>query len=140
MLIYKFLDIFFVVFHTSLILFNCFGWILKVTRKANLVTLLLTGFSWFVLGIFFGIGFCPLTEWHFRVLEKLGHYSLPNSYIKYLADRLTGLDFNPKLVDTSTAICFFTALIISIVVNKRTIFYAIKKGVQLFIRPNPSRK
>jgi len=138
MLIYKFLDIFFVVFHTSLILFNCFGWILKVTRKANLVTLLLTGFSWFVLGIFFGIGFCPLTEWHFRVLEKLGHYSLPNSYIKYLADRLTGLDFNPKLVDTSTAICFFTALIISIVVNKRTIFYAIKKGVQLFIRQNPS--
>ena len=56
------IDLFFVVFHTSLTLFNALGWIGYKTRKLNLVTLLLTGGSWFILGIFYGIGYCPLTE------------------------------------------------------------------------------
>ena len=66
---YKFLDIFFIVFHTSLIFFNLFGWIWKYTRRANLVALLLTGGSWFILGLYYGIGYCPFTEWHWEVLH-----------------------------------------------------------------------
>ena len=59
-------DIFFVVFHTALILFNMAGWIWKKTRLANLITLLLTGSSWLVLGLIVGsLGYCPLTDWHF---------------------------------------------------------------------------
>ncbi|MCD4791284.1 MAG: DUF2784 domain-containing protein, partial [Bacteroidales bacterium] len=77
---YKFLDTFFVVFHTALIIFNLFGWIWKPTRRLNLITLLLTGASWFILGIFYGIGYCPLTDWHWQVLHKLGIYDVPNSY------------------------------------------------------------
>ncbi|MBI5219369.1 MAG: DUF2784 domain-containing protein [Bacteroidia bacterium] len=116
---YKFLDIFFLVFHTLLIFFNLFGWIWKRTRKINLVTLLLTGLSWFALGIFYGIGYCPLTDWHWEVLHKLGRYDLPNSYTKYLADRITGLDFNARLADTMTAALFFVALAASLYVNIR---------------------
>ncbi len=115
----KFLDYFFLVFHFILILFNLFGWIWKSTRRLNLITLLLTGGSWFILGIFYGFGYCPFTDWHFRVLQKLGHHNLPNSYIKYITDRLTGLDFNAELVDTVTLVLFLLALVISIYIKIR---------------------
>ena len=117
---YKILDIFFVVFHSLLILFNLFGWIWRRTRIWNLVTLLLTGASWVLLGWIVGVpGYCPLTDWHFSVLEKLGRTDLPNSYVKYLADRITGLDFNSATVDKITLYAFLAALIISLVLNIR---------------------
>ncbi len=121
----KLLDLFFIVFHTILILFNLFAWIFRKTRKLNLIILSLTGASWFILGIFYGIGYCPLTDWHFNILGKMGYTGLPDSYIKYLADRLTGLNFNPGLVDRITIISFFIALAISVCLNIRD--YKIKK-------------
>lgn len=117
-MIWHILDIFFVVFHTSLIFFNLFGWILKRTRKMNLITLSLTGASWFFLGLVVGtLGYCPLTDWHFKTLEKLGKTDLPYSYTKYLADRLTGLDINASLIDNVTLYSFLAALVISIFFN-----------------------
>jgi hypothetical protein len=112
------LDIFFVIFHTTLTLFNLFGWIRKRTRKLNLIILSLTGASWLFLGLLVGtIGYCPLTDWHFTILEKMGKTDLPNSYIKYLADRLTGSDLNASLVDDFTLYSFLAALAISILLN-----------------------
>ena len=120
---YVFLDYFFLIFHTILIFFNLFAWIWKPLRKANLITLLITGASWFLLGIFYGIGYCPLTDWHWEVLQKLGVHNLPNSYVKYLIDRLTGLDVNASLVEYATSISYFAALLISLFVNfKKKIF------------------
>jgi len=117
-MIWKLLDIFFVIFHTFTILFNLFGWIWKRTRKYNLILLLLTGGSWLFLGLLVGtLGYCPFTDWHFEVLEKLGRTDLPLSYIKYLADRLTGLNFSSSLVDNITLYSFLTALIISLFLN-----------------------
>jgi len=117
---YHLLDIFFLVFHSSLVIFNLFGWIWRKTRLANLITLVLTGASWLFLGMIVGIlGYCPFTEWHFRVLEKLGHIDLPASYIKYLFDRLTGLDVNGTVIDKVTLYAFFAVLAISIILNTR---------------------
>jgi len=117
-MIYRILDIFFVVFHTSLTLFNLFGWIWKKTRLANLITLGITGSSWLFLGLIVGmLGYCPLTDWHFAILYKLGKTDLPTSYIKYLTDRLTGLDVNETLVDKATLYCFIAALAISLFLN-----------------------
>ena len=115
----KILDIFFVFFHSFLIIFNLFGWIFRKIRKANLITLLLTAFSWFILGIFYGVGYCPLTDWHFMVLEKLGNKNLPTSYIKYILGRLTGYDASPELTDILTMVFFIAALVISTVFNIR---------------------
>ena len=112
-------DLFFLIFHTVLTLFNLTGWIWKKTRRLNLITLLLTGASWFILGLFYGIGYCPLTEWHFHILEKLGETNLPYSYIDYLIERLTGVDFDAQLVDLATGVGFFLALIISAILNIR---------------------
>ena len=116
-MIYSILDVFFVILHTSIIIFNVFGWIWRKTRKANLILLLLTGGSWFILGIFYGIGYCPFTDWHFNVLEKLGKTGLPTSYTEYLAERLTGIDFRGELVDTVTLVVFLVALGISVFLN-----------------------
>jgi hypothetical protein len=118
--LYRILDIFFVIFHTSLTLFNMFGWIWRKTRVANLITLALTGGSWLILGLIVGmIGYCPLTDWHFNILYKLGKTDLPISYIKYLADRLTGLNFDQTLVDNATLYGFLIAFMISLVLNAR---------------------
>jgi hypothetical protein len=117
-MLYHILDIFFVVFHSSLVIFNLFGWIWKKTRVWNLITLLLTGASWLFLGLIVGtLGYCPLTDWHFSILAKLGVTDLPNSYMKYLADRITGLDFNAALVDKITLYTFLGALIVSLYLN-----------------------
>ena len=125
-MIYRLLDIFFVIFHSSLIIFNMFGWIWKKTRIANLITLSLTGASWLFLGLIVGVlGYCPFTDWHFDILDKLGKTDLPNSYVKYLADRITGLNFDASLVDNFTLYSFLTALAISVFLNIRD--YVIKR-------------
>jgi len=116
----RILDIFFVIFHTSLTLFNMFGWIWKRTRMANLITLALTGGSWLFLGMIVGVpGYCPLTDWHFNILYKLGRTDLPTSYIKYLVDRMTGLNVNQTLVDNATLYGFITALALSLFLTIR---------------------
>jgi len=114
---YELLHIFFLVFHSFLILFNLFGWVWKPLRKANLVTLLLTGLSWFLLGIFYGIGYCPLTDWHYQILYELGKTNLPNSYIQYLLETFFSVSVSQNITDTWTMILFFVALVCSIYVN-----------------------
>lgn len=115
----KFLDIFFTVFHTALVLFNLFGWIWKRTRRLNLYCLLLTAGSWGILGIFYGPGYCPLTDWHFQVLRKLGFSDLPDSYLSFLFTRLTGLTIDQSLVDAATLGGLIVALAISLYLNLR---------------------
>jgi len=116
---YQFLNYFFFIFHTALTLFNISGWLFKKARKWNLITLLLTAFSWFVLGIWYGWGYCVCTDWHWNVREKLGYHDESNSYIHFLVLKLTGINFNPKLVDTVTVSVFFAALILSLWLNIR---------------------
>jgi hypothetical protein len=112
-----FLDKFFIIFHTLFALFNLFGWIWKKTRKINLLLLFLTLFSWLILGIWYGVGYCPLTEWHWQVRYNLNLYNMPNSYIKFLLDTLTGWNWNEVLVDVGTGALFGTAFIVSITYN-----------------------
>jgi hypothetical protein len=121
MLGYKILDIFFLVFHTILIIFILFGWIWPKLRRLNLLIILLTLASWTLLGIFYGFGYCPLTDWHFNVLEKLGKSGLPTSYIKYLADRILRSDFDQGMVDLVTLLGLAGSLIISLFLNIRRI-------------------
>ena len=111
---YEALNIFFLVFHSSLILFNLFGWIWRPLRKANLITLLLTGLSWFVLGIFYGIGYCPFTDWHYEVLHKLDVSNLPSSYIQYLIDTFFDINVDQEITDRWTMILYFMALTCSL--------------------------
>jgi len=118
-LLYHLLDYFFIGFHFIFIVFNLFGWAWKRSRKVNLILLLATAFSWFGLGLFYGIGFCPLTEWHWQVIAKLGTRPEESSYLQMLVRRITGIRLNAVLVDTVTLYCFFAALLVSAAVNIR---------------------
>jgi hypothetical protein len=116
---YAFLDKFFFVFHSTVIVFNLLGWIWKKTRLANLIVIVLTFLSWFILGIWYGFGYCPSTEWHWLVRRKLGYYDLPSTYTKFLIDSLTGWDVNPELVKILTILLLAMALFASIWTNIR---------------------
>lgn len=118
-MIYSLLNIFFFVFHTVFTLFNMVGWLFSKTRKLNLITLLLTAFSWFVVGIWKGIGFCYCTEWHWQVREQLGYTDQTNSYIHFLILKLTGANLSVSLVETATMIGFAISLIMSVWLNVR---------------------
>ena len=113
------LDYVFVVLHGGLVVFNLTGWAFHRTRRFHLATICLTLLSWFVLGIFYGIGYCPLTDWHWQVKEQLGEINLPNSYLKYYADQLTGLNWNPMLLDTVAVVSAISALLLSCWLNWR---------------------
>ena len=72
---------------------------------------------WFVPGIWFGWGYCPITDWEWQVKERLGETNLPNSFIKYYADKITGKNIDPSVVDTTTLVLFLAAIILSLYVN-----------------------
>ncbi|MDD3875121.1 MAG: DUF2784 domain-containing protein [Bacteroidales bacterium] len=112
-----FLDWGFTIFHLLLSLFNITGWIFKKTRKINLITIFLTAFSWFILGTRFGYGYCPLTDWHWKILRQLNYNDLPNSYIKFIIDRFFGTDINSVLVDNMVVLLFFVAFSGTIILN-----------------------
>jgi hypothetical protein len=113
----RLLDILLTVVHLAIVLFNLFGWIPKATRKAHLISILLTAASWFLLGIWYGMGFCPVTEWQWNVKAKLGERNIPNNFIEYIAEKITGYDFHPQLVGSVIAICFLLAALFSVWVN-----------------------
>ncbi|HCS48292.1 MAG TPA: DUF2784 domain-containing protein [Candidatus Aminicenantes bacterium] len=116
---YAFLDKFFFIFHSTLIILILLGWAWKKTRLFNLAIILLTAFSWFVLGIWYGYGYCPSTDWHWQVRAKLGIRDMPSSYTKFLVDSFTGWDVKQKTVDIITLILLIGALTASLLANIR---------------------
>lgn len=113
------LDWFFLVFHTLFTLFNCTGWAFRATRRLNLATLLLTGASWGILGIWYGFGYCPCTDWHWQVREALGRPIDSPTYIHFLVRTLTGIDAEVDLVIRATLGVYLSSLGLSLLFNLR---------------------
>lgn len=111
------LNYLFFAFHTALILFNLFGWLFPKTKKLHLISLLITLFSWGVMGIWKGFGYCFLTDWHYRVLRKLGERDMPSSYISFLTEKFTGWVPDAGLVEVLTLALTLLALLCAIWVN-----------------------
>lgn len=93
------LDVLFHILHLSIILINLTFWMSFRTLKIAQATVSLTLVSWLGFGFFYGFGYCFLTDWQWQVKEKLGQTNLPASYIKYVLDLITGMNWNPELVD-----------------------------------------
>ncbi len=119
MLWYRFLNVFFFIFHTIFTLFNIVGWIFPRTRKLHLATMLLTAFSWFILGIRYGWGYCFCTDWHWRAREKLGYHDRSHSYIHFLVLKITGINFDPDMVEHVTLFVFLASFALSVWLNLR---------------------
>jgi hypothetical protein len=117
--LYQIGNIFFFLFHICLVLFNLFGWLIQSLRKWNLATLLLTAFSWFALGFFYGFGYCFLTDWHWLIREKLGLENPYRSYIQFLITTVFHIPITETVATVLTVTLFFLALLMSIITNLR---------------------
>lgn len=113
------LDIFFLLFHTLFTLFNITGWMFARTRKIHLVTMLLTAFSWCVLGIWYGWGYCFCTDWHWQVRNALGKPIVYNSYIQFLLHEITGYAPDVHITDITVAGVFIICLFLTVVLNMK---------------------
>jgi hypothetical protein len=113
------LNIGFFVFHTALILFNVFGWMHPKTRKWNLATLLLTLLGWTVLGIWYGVGYCVCTDWHWQVRKAMGIVETADSYIVLLVRNLTGWDPPIALANNVAMWVFIASFTMSVALNLR---------------------
>ena len=116
---YLFLDFLFLVFHASLILFILTGWLWRKARRLHLVITSLTCLSWFGLGWFFGLGYCPCTDWHWRIKRALGQTDLPTSYVNYYLDQLTGRSWDPILVGSTVMAVGVAIFGLSVALNWR---------------------
>jgi hypothetical protein len=118
------LNVGFFVFHTAWIVFICAGWIWRRTRPWQLAAAALTVASWVGLGLWFGWGYCPCTDWHWQVRARLG-YRDPPSYIELLIEAVLGIDVAGGVADTVAV----TVLIV-----------AVALGVALTVRAGPAAK
>lgn len=114
---YQLLDFFFTILHLFIVGFNLLGWIWKRTRRLHFILVLLTAGSWLVLGRWYGLGYCPITDWQWQLKTHLGETNLPNSFIKYYVDKVTGRDVSADFIDGATAIGFASAAILSVYLN-----------------------
>lgn len=97
--------------HIAVIVVNTTFWISPKTLRVAQVTQGLTLISWFGFGIFYGFGYCVLTDWQWQVKEQLGETDLPYSYIKYALDGVTGVSWSPVLVDALTLVVFWASVL-----------------------------
>jgi hypothetical protein len=72
--------------HLFVVGFNLFGWIRW--PKVHLLFILSTGFCWFGLGVWYGWGYCALTDWQWQIKAQLGQTPLPSSFIALALNRL----------------------------------------------------
>ena len=114
-----FLDGMFFVLHAVLIAFNVFGWIPKKSRRLNLICLLATAVSWLLMGLWHGIGYCVLTDWHWQVRNALGIHDSGQSYIELLVRVVTGWRPPASLVQAVAGTVFAVSLVASISLNLR---------------------
>jgi hypothetical protein len=112
----RFADILFTLLHLIIILFNLFGWILPATRRAHFICIIVTAFCWFILGIWFGWGYCPVTDWQWGIKRQLGETNLPASFITYFVNKM-GMHFGDASVNILTLVLFILAAVISVYVN-----------------------
>jgi Protein of Unknown function (DUF2784) len=107
------LNVAFFVLHSAWIALTCFGWVSPRTRGWQLAAVSLTVASWFGLGLVYGWGYCPCTDWHWQVRARLGFVD-PPSYVQLLIREATGFDPGPAAADTIAVIALSAAAVLGV--------------------------
>jgi hypothetical protein len=112
------LNLGFFVFHTGWIVFTCLGWAWRRTRTWHLAAVLVTALSWIGFGPWYGWGYCPFTDWHWDVRDRLGLEN-PPSYIQLLVRELTGVEVDASLADAAALLTIVAVATLGILLRIR---------------------
>ena len=115
--IYALLNAAFHALHLAIILFVMFAWIFPVLRPAHLLLVLLTLSSWFILGRWMGSGYCPISDWHWKIKAALGGGKPDGTYIHQLLQNISGRKFNSANVDKFVVMTTMVIAVISLALN-----------------------
>ena len=113
------LNVAFFVFHIALVLFNVFGWMSRRFRGWNLACILATAFSWCVMGIWKGVGYCICSDLHWQVRQALG-YSSPDNFIQLVLSDI-GIHVSTEVLNPAIKWVFIACAIASTVLNLRDV-------------------
>lgn len=118
-------NIFFHFIHLALISFFLVGWLWPKTLMVHFVLSLLILVSWCGLGLIYGFGYCLITDIQWKIKKLMGQKPKTEYYIKYMVDKLTGLDSDPHTVDSITTYTFFIIFALStiLVLNRKFAFF-----------------
>jgi len=119
------MNIFFHLIHLAIVFFFLFGWLSSKTLLAHFLLSILILFSWSGLGIFYGFGYCLVTDIQWKIKKRMGQEPYTEYYIKYMLDKLTGLDLNSHTVNAITTYTFFIILLMStvLILNRQFSFF-----------------
>lgn len=93
--------------HIAVVLAFVLLWIPRATWRWHGRLAVIVAFSWLAIGLVKGsVGYCFLTDLHWRVKRARGETHLPGSFLKYVADRVTGADISPRVIDHVAAAVF----------------------------------
>lgn len=110
----RLLDLLLYALHLLIIGFNLLGWIWRRTRPLHLLFVALTAASWLLLGFWYGLGYCFVTDWQWQVKEQLGQRNLPASFIEHFLNGVLGFSFSTEIVDLLTGGLFALAALLSL--------------------------
>ncbi len=101
--------------HTGMVLFMLVGWAFRRLLLMHRILLGLIWASWLGLGVYVDfLGYCILTDWHWRLLEAMGQYGMPPSYIEYMLWQLGAPDVPDVLVAYGTGAAFVILTVLSL--------------------------
>ncbi len=86
--------------HCAIILFAMLGWTVPALLPFHLTLIGLTLTSWFVLGRWLGQGYCPISDWHWRLKAVLGEGKPAGSYIFHVLRALGWRTLDAARLDT----------------------------------------
>ena len=118
---YYLLNGLFHVFHIAIIIFAITGWMFPPLRMAHLALMLATLGSWFILGHWLGSGYCPVSDWHWKIKAALGEGRPRGTYIHLLLQRISGKELDSASVDKMVVIVTFVLAGISVALNVATL-------------------
>jgi len=109
-------DWLFTALHVGVVLGFLFLWVPKRTKRLYPWLVGAVATSWLLLGAWKGLGYCFLTDWHWRVKRARGEVSMPGSFLKYAADAVAGRDVPSHWVDAVAGGVFVVGCVIAIAI------------------------
>ncbi len=108
-------------FHLLLIVFVALGWLFPAYRMAHLGLIVLTLACWILLARWYGFGYCPITDWHWKMKQACGKERPKGSYIHLITEQISGRIMNADVVDKWVLIGTIMVSALSLIINLCTL-------------------